>query len=157
MIKPSLFVRVFILSAFLACEAVLQASNETFNIRIVLDELNKAIVTEDLNLYSRHIAPDLITGFGVASLEIVGWEKMRESLRKAWADHDHEVIKTKSQTIRVHDSGQVAWWTEVFDFSFDNKGVHMELKDVRTTGVLEKRKGQWKVVQLHSSFPAPRK
>jgi len=135
----------------------LQAGDETDNIRNVLNEIDKALVTEDLNLYSKHIAPDLITGFGIASKKIVGWNEMSKSLRKAWADHDREVIKTQSQTIRIHDSGQVAWWTEVFDFSFDHKGVQVTLKDVRTTGVLEKHDGRWLVVQLHSSFPAPQK
>ncbi len=33
------------------------------------------------------------------------------------------------------------------------KGLDFSWRNIRWTGVLEKREGQWKIVQMHFSFP----
>jgi ketosteroid isomerase-like protein len=62
----------------------------------------------------------------------------------------HEIRDLK---IRFSNSGDVAWfYCVVSDFN-EWKGKPANWEKVRWTGVLEKRKGKWRVVQQHFSFP----
>lgn len=62
----------------------------------------------------------------------------------------HEVHDLK---IRFSNSGDVAWfYCVVSDFN-EWKGEPANWENVRWTGVLEKRKGKWRVVQQHFSYP----
>lgn len=57
------------------------------------------------------------------------------------------------QRIRLSDSGNTAWFTEEFDLFTMAEGIPVRLSDLRLSGVLEKRDGEWVIVQLHTSVP----
>lgn len=61
----------------------------------------------------------------------------------------HEVHDLK---IQFSNSGDIAWFYCVVDDFNEWKGEPANWENVRWTGVLEKRKGKWRVVQQHFSF-----
>jgi len=62
----------------------------------------------------------------------------------------HEIRDLK---IRFSSSGDVAWFYCVVNDFNEWKGKPANWENVRWTGVLEKRKGKWRVVQQHFSYP----
>ncbi len=130
---------------------------EKAGVEQVLENLDKALMTEDIDLYSKQIAQDSLQGFGVGSQKTVKWEEMKSALLKKWTDIENGSVKNQDRNIQIGESGNVAWFSELFDYSFTQQGKTVQLNHVRTTGVLEKRNGQWLVVQIHSSFPLPTK
>ena len=50
--------------------------------------------------------------------------------------------------------GDVAWFSAILDDCYEWDGRPGCWKDTRWTGVLEKRAGQWLIVQMHFSFAA---
>jgi ketosteroid isomerase-like protein len=62
--------------------------------------------------------------------------------------------KTKDMSIKISESGDVAWYHCLLDDVGLWNGVEAGWHDVRWTGVLEKRDGEWKIVQMHFSFSA---
>ncbi len=61
----------------------------------------------------------------------------------------HEVRDLK---IQFSKSGDIAWFYCVVDDINEWKGEPANWENVRWTGVLEKRKGKWRVVQQHFSW-----
>jgi len=49
--------------------------------------------------------------------------------------------------------GGVAWFSTVLDMGVSVGSEVASLRGLRTTGVLEKRDGNWVIVQLHTSVP----
>lgn len=58
----------------------------------------------------------------------------------------------KDLTINVSKSGDVAWFYCILDDINTFQGRPANWEDARWTGVLEKRDGQWVIVQQHFSF-----
>lgn len=50
-------------------------------------------------------------------------------------------------------SGDVAWFFRMLDDVNEWKGQPASWIDTRWTGVLEKREGRWRMVQMHFSHP----
>ena len=48
-------------------------------------------------------------------------------------------------------SGNVAWFSAIVDDEGEFDGEPWGVKDVRWTGVLERRGGKWRIVQQHMS------
>jgi len=51
----------------------------------------------------------------------------------------------------ISKAGEVAWFSAIVDDEGEFDGKPWGLKDVRWTGVLEKRDGSWKICQQHMS------
>jgi len=62
----------------------------------------------------------------------------------------------KDLNINLSRSGDVAWYHARLDDYNEWKGQPANWEDVRWTGVLEKRDGRWKIVQMHFSSPTDR-
>jgi len=54
----------------------------------------------------------------------------------------------------ISRTGEVAWFSAVVDDEGEWDGKPWGSKDIRWTGVVEKRKGQWVIVQQHMSTAA---
>lgn len=59
----------------------------------------------------------------------------------------------KDLKITLSRSGDVAWYYCVLDDINTWDGQSANWENARWTGVLEKRNGQWTIVQMHFSFP----
>jgi hypothetical protein len=59
----------------------------------------------------------------------------------------------KNQIIKISRSGTVAWYSMFLNLTVTFRGETVQWEGARTTGVLEKRDGQWVIVQFHNSMP----
>lgn len=72
-----------------------------------------------------------------------------------WMSPDFKAIRyeIKDLTINISQLGNVAWFYCKLDDINEWKGEPSSWENIRWTGVLEKREGNWVIVQTHFSFP----
>lgn len=70
-----------------------------------------------------------------------------------WMDPRFKATLTEVRDLRIHisRSGDVAWYSAMLDDRAEWDGKPTGDRDIRWTGVLEKRRGKWVVVQMHGS------
>ena len=121
----------------------------------VLDQYNQVWITKDMEMLSRIMAHDSdMVNYGTDAAEKwVGWESLRDSSEKQFKSIDFAEILAKDQVIKIHKSGEVAWFSEIWDMKGKAQGEAFSQEGVRFTGVLEKRAGNWIIVQFHGSVP----
>ncbi len=75
-----------------------------------------------------------------------------------WGSPYFKAIRHELHDLRIHfsKSGDVAWFYCTVDDINEWKGEPANWENVRWTGVLEKRKGKWQVVQQHFSWAKER-
>ena len=75
-----------------------------------------------------------------------------------WMDPRFEATRTDVRQFRCHlsGSGEVAWFSAILDDCYIWDGAPGCWKDTRWTGVLEKRDGNWRIMQMHFSFASDR-
>lgn len=85
---------------------------------------------------------------------IRGFEPFRENTESFFMRDDFRAVHTEVKDLKVHLSrgGDVAWYSCTLDDFNEFQGRRIEWKDVRWTGVLEKRDDRWVIVQMHFSF-----
>jgi len=110
--------------------------------------------TKDFSLLYSVIAPDsnyleVDPGEGL----ILGIDRFRKN-EAIWASPDFKAIsyKISGLTINLSNKGDVAWFFCVLDDVNEWKGQPACWMNTRWTGVLEKRKEKWVIVQMHFSF-----
>jgi hypothetical protein len=71
-----------------------------------------------------------------------------------WGDSAFKAIRYEIRNLKitVSESGTVAWFSCILDDINEWKGQPASWMNTRWTGVLEKRKGKWVIVQMHFSF-----
>jgi ketosteroid isomerase-like protein len=81
-----------------------------------------------------------------------GWTEFRKQF-DTWMDPRFKATVTEIRDLRVHlsRSGDVAWYSATLDDLGEWDGRPVGDRDIRWTGVLEKRGGRWVVVQMHGS------
>jgi ketosteroid isomerase-like protein len=82
----------------------------------------------------------------------VGYQAARESLELQLGVFEDTEGVVRNQDIKVHASGEVAWFTEMIDMTLTSMGDQYEMTGW-FSGIMEKRDGDWKIVQLHASKP----
>jgi uncharacterized protein (TIGR02246 family) len=120
-----------------------------------------AVITRFLETYTRHdvegvlalLAPDpdvTLIGTG-ADEKIVGIEKARKQIKRDYEQAGD--ISIKLGPVSISAAGPVAW--VYADSTWQVKLGGQEMKyECRWTLVLEKRQGNWLIVQSHLSVPA---
>jgi len=128
---------------------------EKAKVKSVVDQFEQFWETEDMDLLARIMAHDAdMVNYGSDAAEhFVGWEALKESVEKMLPSLENIKITVKDQVIKVHPSGNVAWFSEVWDWDLVVEGKPVHSGDQRLTGVLEKRNGSWVLVQFHNSVP----
>lgn len=132
-----------------------EAGNATAEVAAVLDKLNRAWEAGDVVAIDALMAKDKdAVWFGTDAAEhFVGYEPLRASLATQFATYKDTRIQVKSRAVKLSASGNVAWVTEVVDFSAKSGAETVVLTGTRATTVLEKRKGTWLIVHTHYSVP----
>jgi ketosteroid isomerase-like protein len=71
-----------------------------------------------------------------------------------WMSDDFQAIRYEITDLKItlSESGDVAWFFCMLDDINEWKGKPANWKNTRWTGVLEKRNGEWVIVQMHFSF-----
>ena len=78
------------------------------------------------------------------------WSAMKTSIEAQMQIIDPKFEK-KNRRLFISDDGTMASYTEIIDFSFSVDGSTNSVKDVRSSGVIKKIGGEWKIVQIHTS------
>lgn len=88
---------------------------------------------------------------------VVGWQAFVPCL-DAWMDPRFVATSFSMRQLRINLSrgGDVAWFSAMLDDCGEWGGVYDCWMDTRWTGVLERRKGSWRITQMHFSFAADR-
>lgn len=128
---------------------------EQAKVNIVVNQFNHVWETKDMATFSEIMAhdADMVVYGSDAPEHWTGWEPLKEAVSQMMPALENVKISVKSLTIKVHPTGQVAWFSEIWDWDFlmDGKSIHSPGQ--RLTGVLEKRNGEWVIVQIHNSVP----
>ena len=150
-ILGSMLVSVFLV----ACSHSVDIDAAEAGARGTLDDFWRAISTQDHGLLTRVVANDnSMIAFGTDAAERwIGSATYLEAEKQMMQVFDVTKLNRVEETLRVNSGGDVAWFSTVFDLEIDVGGELSNFKGLRTTGVLEKRNGNWKLVQSHTSVP----
>ena len=148
-----LFCIIFVV--FTVCKTQDNIASETEKVKSVIDQFYQLYKTQDVDLLSRIVVHDKdMVNFGTDSAEYwVGWESLKEAFQRQWKFFKKPEITYRNQVIKISQSGTVSWYSMFLDFKVMYKGKMVNWTGARTTGVLEKRNGEWKIVQFHNSMP----
>ena len=82
-----------------------------------------------------------------------GFQEFREA-EDFWMSDDFKAIRYDIKDLKINfsQSGDVAWFFCVLNDINEWKGEPANWENTRWTGVLEKRKNSWIIVQMHFSF-----
>jgi ketosteroid isomerase-like protein len=128
---------------------------ETEAARDVVDDFWRAISAQDVGLLSRVIAHgDEFVAFGTDAAERwIGSSAFLSAEEQMMETFDVESLNRREETFQMSSHGSVAWFSTVLDMGVSVGSEVASLRGLRTTGVLEKRDGNWVIVQLHTSVP----
>jgi ketosteroid isomerase-like protein len=106
-------------------------------------ELLYSIIANDSDYLEVDPEPGLIRGFSE-------FKKNKVS----WGSPDFKAIRyeIRDLIINLSEKGEVAWFYCILDDVNEWKGEPASWMNTRWTGVLEKRKEKWVIVQMHFSF-----
>ena len=127
--------------------------------RIVRDSICWAL-TKDRALQESTMAhdEDLFLVWTSSDMVIAGWNRYVK-LFDAWMDPRFKATLTEIRDLRVNlsRSGDVAWYSATLDDLGEWDGKPTGARDIRWTGVLEKRGGKWVIVQMHGSVASDKR
>lgn len=83
---------------------------------------------------------------------LIGWEEIEPSIIAQLAVIKDAKFDTRNLNITISNSGDMASYTSIIDFSFTAGGEAGSLKNVRYSGVIKKMDGVWKTTQVHWSI-----
>jgi SAM-dependent methyltransferase/ketosteroid isomerase-like protein len=106
--------------------------------------LLESVLSHDADLFIFH--PD-------SKSTIVGWDDFVK-LFDVWMDPRFKATHFEVRDLRIHfsNSRDIAWYSAILDDCGEWDGKPNCWKNARWTGVLEKRDGQWTIVQMHFSL-----
>ena len=124
--------------------------------RVITDSIAWAL-TKDRALQESTMAhdPDLFYFWVDSKSTITGWEQ-HLTLFEIFMDPRFKATHTEVRDLRItlSRSGDVAWYSALLDDLGEWDGRQVGARDIRWTGVLEKREGAWVIVQMHASLAA---
>jgi ketosteroid isomerase-like protein len=136
-------------------------SDKTTIARVISDSIRWAL-NKDRVLQESTMAhdEDLFVVWTGPQPAVHGWSRYVK-LFDTWMDPRFKATVTEIRDLRIHlsRSGEVAWYSASLDDLGEWDGKPVGARNIRWTGVLEKRDGKWVIVQMHGSVPhsgAPR-
>ena len=129
------------------------ANDEQEIIKALHDSFGWAL-TKDRALFESVFArdDDFFTYFPDSKSTVLGWQQFEKFLEE-WMDPRSKATGYEIRNLRVvvSKTGDVAWFSAIVDDEGEFNGKPWGTKDIRWTGVLEKRDGRWKICQQHMS------
>ena len=129
------------------------ANNERQIIKTLHDSFGWAL-TKDRALFESVFARDndFFTYFPDSTSTVQGWQQFEKFLED-WMDPRNKATGYNIRNLRlvISKTGDVAWFSAIVDDEGEFDGKPWGTKDIRWTGVLEKRSGGWKICQQHMS------
>ena len=121
--------------------------------KVIRDNIGWAL-TKDRPLLESTLAQDeRLFIFNPTAEATVGWQEFVKGF-DFWMDPRFKATHLDIRELRIDRSrsGDVAWWSCLLDDLGEWDGKPIGWKDTRWTGVLERRDGSWRIVQMHFSF-----
>lgn len=132
-------------------------SDESIEEQMIQKVLHAAFgwaLTKDRNLFVSTFSndDDLFCYFPDSRSTVRGWKQFEKFL-EIWMEPRNIAKGFEIRDLRIVMSHgrDVAWFSAVADDEGEFDGVPWGSKDIRWTGVLEKRKGNWRIRQQHMS------
>ena len=153
------FFILFLLSTILSTTGnyaqAVNPDSEKAKVKAVVDDFQKFWETKDMNLFSRIMAHDAdMVNYGSDENGIfIGWDALKDSIQKILQTIEKTKITVKNQFIKIDKDANAAWFAEIWDWDLIYGGQPVKIQGQRFTGVLEKRNGNWVIVQFHNSVP----
>lgn len=124
-------------------------------VKETVDKFALVMETENIQMFESIIAKDEdMVNYGTDAAERwVGFTAFKEAIQKHFDGFENSKLTVSNQTINVHSSGEVAWFTQIVDWNLVAGGTPLNIEGIRITGVLEKRNENWVIVQFHGSVP----
>jgi len=146
---------VIVIVLLFSCTKSIEREAEKSNVETVLSNFIEAWETKNMPTISQIWSHDEdMINFGTDAAERwVGWEAMKEKYSQMFDSFEKIDFVISNQSVKISQSGVTAWYSENMDGSFIINGEEISVKDLRVTGVLEKRDGNWVIVQRHVSIP----
>ena len=150
------------LAAFLLIPCILGAApdadtdaEKTVVEKVIRDNIGWALTKDRPLLESTMIHDERLLIVNPDSAITAGWEQFVKNF-DFWLDPRFKATGVDIRDLRIDFSpqGDAAWWSCVLDDLYEWNGKAGAWKDTRWTGVLEKRDGRWRIVQMHFSFAA---
>lgn len=89
---------------------------------------------------------------------LIGFNGIRYLAENVWMTDRFKALECNIRDLRIQFSeiGNAAWYSCYLDDISEWDGKIGGWRNVRWTGVLEKKEGKWLIMQMHFSFPAER-
>lgn len=150
------FIMVFAILVMSACTEKVNIEAEKVKIQSILDQYVQAWKTEDIEMFAKIFAQDedMVVVFTDKAEPFIGWDSFKEALNK-WFESSEPGstnVSFRQQAIKVNASGNVAWLSCIEDGNFIYQDQPVSIEGGRVTWGLEKRNGNWVIVQAHFSF-----
>jgi ketosteroid isomerase-like protein len=124
--------------------------------RVIQDSIGWAM-TKDLDRLLQIFAndDDLLIWWVGSNGGAEGIDDLKETAETVWMQPDFKATEFEFRDLRIRFSkdGTVAWFSCYLDDCGIWKGQEFCMKNVRNTGVVEKRGDRWTIVQSHASWP----
>lgn len=123
---------------------------------VILDSIGWAMTKDVDRLFQIFANDDELKIWWVGSTGGAdGFDELKLTAETVWMTPDFEATRFEFRDVKINFSkdGSTAWFSCHLDDCGIWKGEEHCMKDVRNTGVLEKRGDQWTIVQSHASWP----
>lgn len=123
--------------------------------KLIHDNIGWALTKDRALAESTMVHDESLFIFNPNSDATIGWSQHVKNF-DFWMDPRFKATKCEIWDLRLGVSGSadVAWWSCRLNDLAEWDGKAVGWKDTRWTGVMEKRDGQWRIIQMHFSFAA---
>ena len=125
--------------------------------RVIKSSITWAQTKDTALLYSCFVPDSSLFWFSPDNAGTVdGFESFKEQVETVFLNPKFKAVSAEFKQMRIglSESGTCAWWACYLDDFNEWDGRPANWVNVRWTGVLEKRDGAWKIVQMHFSHAA---
>ena len=146
--------KFIILTTLLITFSGITFANPTYeNAESLIQKMWDSFIDGDIDAFSQTMSKDedMVTFGTDASERWNSWQELEDSVALQFDAFDVISVDRKNKSLKISNSGNTAWFSETVDWEFLSNGKTEEVKDIRYTGVMEYRDGQWKIVQFHCS------
>ncbi len=137
-----------------SCGGRQNQENDIAEVKACIDGAIGWAKTKDFTVSNRIIANDSnFLEVDPGNRIVRGFKEFKKN-ETAFADTNFKAIRYEIRDLKItfSQSGTVAWYYCVLDDINEWKGQPANWENTRWTGVLEKRDGNWVIVQMHFSF-----
>lgn len=118
-----------------------------------------AMTKDTATLFNTFIPDSTLFIFSPDSVStLTGFKAIRDLADNVWMTDRFKALECNVRDMRINFSqdGDVAWYSCYLDDISEWDGQRSGWRNVRWTGVMERREGKWLIMQMHFSFPIER-